>query len=69
MFSPDFTFSRGWALIAIKALKYDASSSDAAYYQISSEHKLIYSTYYLGLTGFVAMMTFEIHSILEAGIN
>lgn len=48
----------------LKALRYDTSSGEAGYYVVSGEHKLIYSVYYLGLTGFVATMTFELHNML-----
>ncbi|MBS1143849.1 MAG: site-2 protease family protein [Proteobacteria bacterium] len=49
---------------AIKAFRYSSADDDAAYYAVGAEHKLTYSIYYLGLTGFVAMMTFELHNLL-----
>lgn len=49
----------------IKAFRYSKSSSDAGYYEVGAEHRLTYSIYYLGLTGFVATMTFELHNILS----
>lgn len=51
----------------VKALRYRADSAEAAYYAVGAEHKLTYSIYYLGLTGFVAMMTFELHNLLGRG--
>lgn len=48
----------------VKALRYNAASDEAAYYAVGAEHKLVYTVYYLGLTGFVAMMTFELHQLL-----
>ena len=48
----------------IAAFRYDKSSPDAVYYQVGAEHKLTYAVYYLGLTGFTAMMAFELHNIL-----
>lgn len=50
-----------------KALRYRADSEEAAYYAVGAEHKLTYSIYYLGLSGFVAMMTFELHNLLGRG--
>ncbi|HJV73245.1 MAG TPA: site-2 protease family protein [Noviherbaspirillum sp.] len=56
------------ALLALpqlaKAVKYRADTPDASYYQVSAENKLTYAIYYLGLTGFCAMMSFELHNIL-----
>lgn len=51
----------------VKALRYSAASDEAAYYAVGAEHKLTYTVYYLGLTGFVAMMTFELHQLLGRG--
>lgn len=48
----------------LKAWRYSAAADDVAYYAVDAEHKLTYSVYYLGLTGFVAMMTFELHNLL-----
>lgn len=49
----------------IKAFRYSKHASDADYFEVGAEHRLTYSVYYIGLTGFVAMMTFELHNILS----
>lgn len=47
-----------------KAFRYKPNSTDAPYFEVEAKDRLTYSIYYLGLTGFVAMMTFELHNIL-----
>lgn len=49
----------------VKAVKYRADAQDAFYYRVSTESKLTYAIYYLGLTGFCATMSFELHNILS----
>ena len=50
----------------IKAFRFNVDTSgDAAYYRISGEAKMTYSVYYIGLTGFLAMMAFELHTMLR----
>ena len=50
----------------IKAFKYsDETTANPAYYRISGESRLTYSIYYLGLTGFLSMMAYELHTMLR----
>lgn len=50
----------------IKAFRYNEDTAgDAAYYRISGEARLTYSIYYLGLTGFLSMMAYELHTMLR----
>ncbi|MEZ0226823.1 MAG: site-2 protease family protein [Alphaproteobacteria bacterium] len=52
----------------VRAWKYDPKAPEnAAYYSISSEHRLFYTAYYLLLTGFLALMAFELHTTLHPG--
>lgn len=50
----------------LKAFRYKSDATDAGYFAVGAEHRLTYSVYYLGLTGFVATMTFELHNLLPA---
>jgi Zn-dependent protease len=48
------------------ALHYNPKDpANAAYYQISAEHRLFYTAYYLLLTGFLALMSYDLHMMLE----
>ena len=50
----------------IKAFRFNEDASgDAAYYRINGEARMTYSVYYIGLTGFLAMMAFELHTMLR----
>lgn len=39
---------------------------NASYYQISMEQRLFYTVYYLVLTGFLALMSYELHTALQS---
>lgn len=53
----------------IKAWRYDPNAPEnAAYYGIPAGKKLEYTVMYLGLTGTLAMMTYEVHEML-AGVQ
>ncbi len=48
-----------------KALRYDPKDpANAAYYEIKPDLRLFYTTYYLLLTGFLAVMTSDLHDSL-----
>ena len=50
----------------IKAFKYDPSAPEnAAYYATSLETKISYGLAYLALAGFLSIMCFNVHQILE----
>lgn len=50
----------------MKALSFDASSPEnAAYYTISNETRLGYAVSYLFLAGFLAVMTHDVHGMLD----
>ena len=49
----------------VKAFRYSKHTDGAEYFEVGPEHRLTYSIYYIGLTGFVAMMTFELHNIIS----
>ena len=48
------------------ALKKDngASSLPEGYYDVSNEVRVNYAVFYLGLTGFLAIMTYQLHTVL-----
>ncbi|AMP36790.1 MULTISPECIES: site-2 protease family protein [Ralstonia solanacearum species complex] len=51
----------------MKAWRYDPDAPEnRAYYSISAEARLTFTVYYLGLVVFLAMMTHELHDMLEA---
>lgn len=51
-----------------RAWRYDPKAPEnAAYYAISNEQRLFYTTYYLLLTGFLALMAFDLHTTLHPG--
>lgn len=53
----------------MQAWRYDPEAPEhAAYYQVSAETKVTYAIYYLGLTAFLAVMTYDLHAAL-AGIR
>lgn len=50
-----------------RAWKYDAAAPEnLAYYGISREARLTYSAYYLALLGFLAVMTHDVHQMLQS---
>jgi len=50
----------------MRAFKYDpAAPENAAYYATSLETKMMYGLYYLALAGFLAVMCFDVHTMLE----
>jgi Zn-dependent protease len=52
---------------AWKAFKYDpAAPENAAYYGVSTKTRIEYGSYYLVLTAFLAVMTHDVHEMLEA---
>jgi Zn-dependent protease len=49
-----------------KALKFDPSAPEnAAYYAVAPAKRLEYAFYYIALAGFLAVMSFEVHEMLE----
>ncbi len=49
----------------LKAWRYDPKDpANAMYYQTSAEDKLTYGTAYLGLLGFLAVMTHDVHEMI-----
>lgn len=49
----------------IKAWRYDPQAPEnRAYYGIGAEAKLFYTCFYLGLTAYLAVMTYELHDML-----
>lgn len=49
----------------MKAWRFDPQAPEnAGYYQASTETRLTYGVYYLGLTAFLAVMTSEVHDLL-----
>jgi Zn-dependent protease len=51
---------------AWKALRFDPNAPEnVAYYSVRAEKRLEYAAYYLLLAGFLAVMTFEVHEMLE----
>ena len=52
---------------AWKAITYKRDSAEAqTYYAVSTAHKVEYGLIYLGLAGFLAVMTHDVHQLLEA---
>jgi len=50
----------------MKAFKFDAHAPEnAAYYATKLETKMTYGFYYLALAGFLAVMSFDVHNMLE----
>ena len=50
-----------------KAIKYRKDSPEAAtYYAVSTRIKWEYGFYYVALLGFLAVMTYDVHEMLEA---
>jgi Zn-dependent protease len=50
---------------AMKAWKYDPSAAEnAVYYSVSLEQRITYGIYYLGLAGFLAVMSHDVHQML-----
>ena len=53
----------------LKAWRYRAGDpAHAGYYQSSMEDKLTYGTAYLGLLGFLAVMTHDVHEMIGGGL-
>lgn len=51
----------------LKAWRHDPQAPEnVAYYQASSETRFTYGLYYLSLTAFLAVMTHDVHDMLEA---
>lgn len=51
----------------MKAWKYDASAPEnQIYYSISNQTRFSYAAYYVLLTGFLAVMTHDVHEMLQA---
>ena len=49
-----------------RALHYDPKDpANAAYYEISAEHRLFYAVFYMTLTGFLALMSYDLHMTLH----
>jgi Zn-dependent protease len=52
----------------MKAFHYDpALPENAGYYATSIESKIIYAVMYLGLAGFLAVMSYDVHNMLNPG--
>lgn len=52
------------------AWNYDPQAPEnIAYYNVSAENKLFYTCFYLGLTGYLALMTHEVHELLGARVS
>jgi Zn-dependent protease len=51
------------------ALKKDGGASEkpAGYYEVATETRVNYAVFYLGLAGFLAVMSYELHGMLGAG--
>jgi Zn-dependent protease len=51
------------------ALKKDGGASEkpAGYYEVATETRVNYAVFYLGLAGFLAIMSYELHGMLGAG--
>jgi hypothetical protein len=50
----------------MKAFKYDpAAPENAAYYAASMESKVTYAAFYLGLAGFLAIMSYDVDQMLK----
>ena len=53
-----------------RAFRYDPKDpANAAYYTISAEHRLFYTVYYLALTGFLALMAYDLHTELHMSLH
>lgn len=51
----------------LRALHYDPQAPEnQAYYAISAEAKLFYTCFYLGLSAYLALMTYQLHGMLGA---
>lgn len=51
----------------MKAWRYDPRAPEnAAYYAVSSEAKLFYACFYIGLTAYLALLTHELHDLVPA---
>jgi len=52
----------------MKAFRYDpAAPENAAYYSATVESRLTYAAIYLGLAGFLAVMSYDVHEMLGPG--
>ena len=52
---------------AMKAWKYDPSAPEnATYYSVSLEQRIAYGAYYIGLAAFLAIMSHDVHQMLES---
>lgn len=49
----------------MRAWRHGPDAEDAAYYQATPEQRLTYGAYYLGLAGFLAIMSYEVHESLS----
>jgi Zn-dependent protease len=50
----------------MKAFKYDpAAPENVAYYSVSTETKLTYGALYVGLAGYLAVMSYDVHEMLS----
>ena len=53
-----------------RAFRYDPKDpANAAYYTISAEHRLFYTVYSLALTGFLALMAYDLHTELHMSLH
>lgn len=51
----------------MKAFRYDPKAPEnAVYYQTSLDTKVVYAAFYLGLAGYLAVMSYEVHNMLGA---
>lgn len=49
----------------LKAFRYDPKAPEnAIYYQTALETKVVYATFYLGLAGSLALMSYDVHNML-----
>jgi len=52
----------------MKAFRYDPKAPEnTAYYATSLSTKIVYATFYLGLAGYLAVMSYDVHNMLGAG--
>ena len=52
----------------MRAFRYDpAAPENVAYYSASVESRLTYAAFYLGLAGFLAVMSYDVHEMLGPG--
>ncbi len=52
----------------MKAWKFDPNAEEHAdYYSVNPEHRVTYAVYYVGLAAFLAIMSNDVHQMLESG--